>query len=144
MNVTAHIVVPDAAAAAAWYVKAFGASERSRVPLPGGKVLSVELVVGTSLLHVGSEFPAFGIVSPLTLGGTATVLQIETADAAQLWARALGEQAKVRHPLAEQFWGELHGQLSDPFGHRWNVAQKIRDVPHDELVRAAAQAFGAG
>jgi PhnB protein len=144
MNVTAHIVVPDAAAAAAWYVRAFGASERSRIPLPGGKVLSVELSVGASLLHVGSEFPAFGIVSPLTLGGTATVLQLETDDAAALWARALAEQATIRHALAEQFWGELHGQLTDPFGHRWNVAQKLRAVPHDELVAAAARAFGAG
>jgi len=94
--------------------------------------------------HVGSEFPAYGIVSPLTLGGTATVLQIDTDAAALLWARALGEQATVRHPLAEQFWGELQGQLTDPFGHRWNIAQKIRDVPQDELVRAAAQAFGSG
>ena len=142
MNVSAHLVVPDAAAAADWYVRAFGASERSRIPLPGGQVLSVELVLGSSVLHLGSEFPAFGIVSPLTLGGTATVLQIEVDDAAALWARALAERATARHPLAEQFWGELHGQLTDPFGHRWNIAQKIRDVPHDELVAAAARVFG--
>jgi PhnB protein len=38
--------------------------------------------------------------------------------------------------------GERHGQLTDPFGHRWNIAQKLREVPHDEIVAAAAQAFG--
>ena len=39
------------------------------------------------------------------------------------------------------FWGDRHGQLEDPFGHRWNIAQHLRDVPHDEVVAAAAQAF---
>jgi hypothetical protein len=38
------------------------------------------------------------------------------------------------------FWGDLHGQLDDPFGHRWNISQHLRDVPHDVVV-AAAQAF---
>src|SRR5690348_12865716 len=39
------------------------------------------------------------------------------------------------------FWGELHGQLADPFGHRWNVSQHLRDVPHDEVVAASARVF---
>ncbi|HVD89208.1 MAG TPA: hypothetical protein VNB91_09985, partial [Jatrophihabitantaceae bacterium] len=26
---------------------------------------------------------------------------------------------------------------ADPFGHRWNIAQHLRDVPHDEVVAAA-------
>jgi PhnB protein len=47
----------------------------------------------------------------------------------------------VRQPLQEAFWGDLHGQLDDPFGHRWNVSQHLRDVPHDEIVAAAARAF---
>jgi PhnB protein len=47
----------------------------------------------------------------------------------------------VRHELAEQFWGELHGQIVDPFGHRWNVAQRLRDVPADEIAAVAARLF---
>ena len=49
--------------------------------------------------------------------------------------------AEVRQPLTDMFWGDLHGQLDDPFGHRWNISQHLRDVPHDEIVAAAAQAF---
>jgi len=144
MNVSAHIVVPDAAAACAWYEKAFGAREQDRIPLPGGKVMSARIAIGESIVHVGSEFPAFGIVSPRTIGGTATVLQIETDNADTLFAQAVAAGAEVRHQLSDQFWGERHGQLVDPFGHRWNVAQRLRDVPHDEVVRAAAKAFGGG
>jgi PhnB protein len=142
MGISAHIVVPDAAAAADWYAKAFGAEEQSRIPLPGGKVMTVELRFGDSLVHVASEFPDFGILSPLAIGGTATVLQIDTDDADAAWARALEAGAEVHHELADQFWGERQGQLTDPFGHRWNIAQRIRDVPHDEVVASAAQIFG--
>lgn len=140
--VSPHIVVPDAGEASAWYARAFGAREVSRVPLPGDRVMSVEVQIGETDIHIGSEFPAAGILSPRSIGGTATVLQISTEDAQALWRRALDAGAEQRHPLAEQFWGELHGQLSDPFGHRWNIAQKIRDVPPDEIAAAAAELFG--
>jgi PhnB protein len=142
MNVSAHIVVPDADEASAWYARAFGATERSRIPLPGGKVMTAEVAFGDSVVHVGSEFPEMGILSPLAIGGTATVLQIDTDDADALWRRALDAGANAQHELADTFWGERHGQLTDPFGHRWNIAQRIRDIPHDEIVAAAARAFG--
>jgi PhnB protein len=142
MSISAHIVVPDAAAAADWYAKAFGAEEQERIPLPGGKVMTVELRFGDSLVHVASEFPDFGILSPLAIGGTATVLQIDTGDADALWARALEAGAEVHHEIADQFWGERQGQLTDPYGHRWNIAQRIREVPHDEVLAAAAEIFG--
>lgn len=144
MDIAAHIVVPDAAEASAWYARAFGAREVSRVPLPGDRVMTVEVAFGDSVVHVGSEFPEMGILSPLAIGGTATVLQIDTDDADGLWRRALDAGAEPMGELADAFWGERHGQLADPFGHRWNIAQRIREVPHDEIVAAAAEIFGGG
>jgi PhnB protein len=144
MDIAAHIFVPDAAEAAAWYSRAFGAREVSRVPLPRGRVMTIEVAFGDSVVHVGSEFPGMGILSPLAIGGTATVLQIDTDDADGLWRRALDAGAEPRGELADAFWGERHGQLADPFGHRWNIAQRLRDVPHDEIVAAAAEIFGGG
>jgi PhnB protein len=141
MKVTPHFVVPDAGEAAGWYERAFGAEELSRVPLPHGKVMSVVLQIGESVVHVGSEFPQAAILSPLSIGGTATVLQIDTEDADALWERALAAGATAHHPLADQFWGERHGQLTDPFGHHWNIAQHIKDVSDDEIAAAAAAAF---
>jgi PhnB protein len=142
MSISPHIVVPDADAAADWYVRALGAVERSRVPLPDGKVMTVELSFGDSLVHVASEFPEFGILSPAAIGGTATVLQVEVDDADAAWKRAVDAGAEVLHELADQFWGERQGQLTDPFGHRWNIAQRLREVPHEEIVAAAARVFG--
>lgn len=104
--------------------------------------MTVELVIGDSPVHLASEFPAAGILSPLSIGGTSTVLQIETDDADALWERALQAGADVHQELADQFWGERHGQLIDPFGHRWNIAQHIRDVAPEEITAAAAKLFG--
>ena len=142
MKLTVHLVVPDAAAAADWYARAFGARERSRIPLPGGGVMVVEVDFGGPVVHVGSEFPAAGIVSPLTVGGTATVLQLNVDDVDAAWSRAVDAGAEVHHELADTFWGEREGQIVDPFGHRWGLSQHVRDVSLDEMRRAAAEVFG--
>jgi PhnB protein len=140
-GITPHIVVRDAARAVEWYKRAFGAEERSRVPLPGGKLMSVELRLGDSAVMVADEFPEMGICSPQTVGGTSTVLNLSTGDVDALWRRAVEAGAEVLHPLRDQFWGDRHGQLTDPYGHRWGLAQRLRDVPHEEIVAAVATAF---
>ena len=56
-TITPHIVVRDAARAAEWYKEALGAEERSRIPVPGGKLMSVELWFGDSAVMVADEFP---------------------------------------------------------------------------------------
>ena len=141
-TITPHIVVRDAARAAEWYADALGAEERKRIPVPGGKLMSVELWFGDSVVMVADEFPEIGILSPQSLGGTATVLNLYVENVDALWERAVGAGAEVLHPLGDTFWGDRHGQITDPFGHRWGLAQHVRDVPTEEVVRAAAEAFG--
>jgi PhnB protein len=117
---------------------AFGAEEVSRIPVPDGRLMLVQLRIG--LLHIADEFTEMGVLAPPSIGGTPVVLALEVADAEVVFAQAVAAGAEIRQPLAEMFWGDRHGQLEDPFGHRWNIAQHLRDVPHDEVV-AAAQAF---
>jgi PhnB protein len=141
-TITAHIVVRDPESALGWYSTVFGAEERSRIPLPGGKIMAIELAIGDSTVMIADEFPDAGIVSPKALGGTYGALVVATDDADAMWQRALDAGAEVFHPLSDTFWGERTGQFIDPNGHRWGVAQHLRDVPHDEIVRGAAEAYG--
>jgi PhnB protein len=141
MSITAHIVVQGAERAAAFYRDAFAAEEVDRIPVPDGRLMSVQLRIGDSRLHLADEFPELGVLAPPSIGGTAVVLALQVPDARAVFAQAVTAGAKVRQPLAEVFWGDLHGQLEDPFGHRWNISQHLRDVPHDEVVAAAARAF---
>lgn len=92
-------------------------------------------------MHVADEFPEAGVLAPPSLGGTPVVLALEVSDAEAAFAQAVAAGATVRQPLHDAFWGDRHGQVQDPFGHLWNVQQHLRDVPHDELVDAAAKAF---
>jgi PhnB protein len=140
-SITPHIVVRDAARAAEWYREALGAEERSRIPVPGGKLMSVELRFGDSAVMIADEFPEMDVLSPLSIGGTPVVLHLDTDDVEALWNRALQAGAQVRHPLHDAFWGERYGQITDPFGHRWGLAQHQREVPLDELEEAAAAMF---
>lgn len=80
-------------------------------------------------------------LGPRAIGGTPVVLALEVGDADAVFAEAVTAGAEVRQPLHDAFWGDRHGQLEDPFGHRWNVTQHLRDVPRDEIVAAAAAAF---
>jgi PhnB protein len=70
------------------------------------------------------------------------VLGLDVNDAAAVFAQAVTAGAEIRQPLADMFWGDRHGQPDDPFGHRWNIDQHLRDVPNEEIAAAAAaQAF---
>jgi PhnB protein len=140
-TITPHIVVRDAIAASEWYQRALGAEERDRLPLPNGRLMYAELRFGDSPVMVADEFPDLGILSPLTLGGTAVVLHIFTESVDSAWQRAVDAGAVVLAPLEEQFWGDRQGQLLDPYGHKWGLAQHIRDVSRDEIAAAAAAMF---
>jgi PhnB protein len=143
MPIVAHIVVQGAERAVAFYAEAFGAQEVSRIPVPDGRLMSVQLRIGGGLLHLADEFPEMGVLAPPSIGGTPVVLALEVDDADVAFARAVAAGAQVRQPLADMFWGDRHAQLDDPFGHRWNISQHLRDVPQDEIVAAAARLFTA-
>jgi uncharacterized glyoxalase superfamily protein PhnB len=142
MPLTPHIVVQGAGRAVAFYRDAFAAEEIDRIPTPDGRLMSVQLRIGDGIVHVADEFPEMGVLAPPSIGGTPVVLALEVADAEAVFAQAVAAGAQVRQPLQDMFWGDRHGQLDDPFGHRWNVSQHLRDVPHDEVVAGAAKAFG--
>jgi PhnB protein len=140
-TITAHVVVRDAARAVEWYTNVLGAEELLRIPTPDGRLMSVELRFGDSTVMLADEFPEMGIVSPQTLGGTYMALHLMVDDVDKVWQRALDAGAEVFHPLQDSFWGERAGQVIDPFGHRWSLAQHLHDVSPAELVRRGQEMF---
>jgi PhnB protein len=140
--ISAHIVVQGAERAARFYSEAFGATEARRVPVPDGRLMSVELHVGPSTLHLADEFPEMGVLAPPSIGGTPVVLALEVEDPDATFSRAVEAGATALAPVADAFWGDRQGQLEDPFGHRWNVFARVRDVPDAEVEARAAALFG--
>jgi PhnB protein len=44
---------------------------------------------------------------------------------------------------ADQFWGDRFGSVTDPFGHSWQIATHVEDVPPEEMAKRAEEAFAA-
>jgi hypothetical protein len=39
------------------------------------------------------------------------------------------------------FWGDRYCQVKDPFGHRWSIGTKIKDLTPAEIEAAGKEAF---
>jgi uncharacterized glyoxalase superfamily protein PhnB len=116
------LAIQGAANAIAFYVKAFGAKEKSRMIGPGGKIMHAELKIGDRVLFLGDEAPEMGAPSPKTLGGSPVSLMHYVKDVDAVYARAVAAGAKPVMPPADMFWGDRFGSVVDPFGHRWSIA----------------------
>ena len=149
-SVTPAIVVRDAAAAIDFYKKAFGAEEIDRMAGPDGSIMHAEIRIGDSILMLGEENEQWGTKSPLSLNGVHGSLHIYVEDADAAFSRALEAGATVRYPLEDAFWGDRYGKVTDPFGHEWGLATRVKDMTKAEMEKAgqewmakAAQAMGA-
>ena len=136
-TITPQLAVSGVAAAIAWYSKALGAHELLRNAAPDGRIMHSELLLGDSRFFVVDEFPG-SMQSPGTLGGTPVTLHLYVADVDALFARAVEEGATVLMPVADQFWGDRYGMLTDPYGHRWSIASRIEDLSPRALQQRAA------
>jgi PhnB protein len=142
-SLTPHIVVKGAAKAIDFYKKAFGAEEIHRYGKPDGSVMHALLRIGDSMLMLGDEAPEMKCLGPTTIGGTAVTLNLYVADADKAWERAVQAGAKVKMPIADMFWGDRYGLVTDPFGHDWAIATRKQDLTSDQVM-AAGKAFMSG
>ena len=140
-TVTPSIFVAGAAKAIDFYKKALGAEEVMRFPGPDGTIMHAEIRIGDSLIMLGDEMPDHGGRGPKSLGGTPVGFFVYKEDVDAAWKRAIDAGAKEIMPLADQFWGDRAGCLEDPFGHRWWLAQHMRDMTPEELRKAAESFF---
>jgi uncharacterized glyoxalase superfamily protein PhnB len=142
-TVTPHLVVRDAAKAIEFYKKAFGAKELRRAPGPGGKIMHAEIQIGDSRIFLNDEFPEMGSRSPLALNGTPVTIHLQVEDVDALYQQATKAGAKVVMPLADQFWGDRYGIVTDPFGHQWSLGAHVKDLTPEEMQKAAQAAFAS-
>ena len=144
-RVTPYLMVDGASAAIDFYTSVLGAKERGRMPAPNDKIGHAELEIGDSLIMLADEFPDMDVRGPRAIGGTPVTLHVYVEDADSVFDRAVQAGAKPLRPVEDQFYGDRAGQFEDPFGHRWNVATHVEDIPPDEMMkRAEAAMAGAG
>jgi PhnB protein len=138
-----YLAVEDAAEAIEYYKQAFGAKERLRMEAPGGKIGHAELEIGDSLVMVSDPFPQASTRSPKELGGTSAGAFMYVEDVDAVVKKAVDAGATVTMEVADQFWGDRFGSITDPFGHLWSIATHVEDLPPEKMAERAKEAMAA-
>jgi PhnB protein len=136
-----YLAVDDAARAIEYYGKAFGAKEVVRMDAPGGKIGHAELEIGDSRIMLADPFPQASTRPPKELGGTSASVFMYVEDVDAVVKRALDAGATITMEVADQFWGDRFGTITDPFGHVWSIATHVEDVPPEEMAERAKAAM---
>jgi PhnB protein len=136
-----YLVVKGAAKAIEFYAKAFGAREVFRLVEPSGKVGHAELEIGKSTLMLADEYPDFGALSPVTLGGSPVALHLYVEDVDAVVLRATAAGATVLRPVKDEFFGDRTAMVADPFGHKWHLSTRKENVSPEEMQRRMDAAY---
>ena len=140
-SITPTLIVKNGDAAIEFYKKGLGAEERRRMKGPDGRVAHAELKLGDSVFMLSDEYPEMNCHSPKSIGGSPVSMYVYVEDVDSLFDKAVSAGAKALDPVKDQFWGDRHGRLEDPFGHLWSIATHKKDLSEDEMKSAAEAAF---
>ena len=138
---TPYLMCRGADQAIAFYKKAFGAKEKTRMLGPDGKIMHAEITIGNSHIMLGEENVAMGMHSPQSLGGSPAGVMLYVPSVDKTFNAAVAAGAKVEMPVADQFWGDRYGKLTDPFGHSWSIATHIEDLTPKQQDQRAQEFF---
>jgi PhnB protein len=140
--VTPYLFIQGAASALEFYKRAFGAVEMLRFEGPDGTIGHAEIRIGDSPVMLADEVPEMEARSPRTYGGSPVGLMIYVKDVDTTFPQAIEAGGKELRPLADQFYGDRSGTLTDPYGHIWTVATHKEDVSREELRRRSEEQMG--
>lgn len=141
-SITPILIVKDGLKAIEYYKKVFGAIDKGTMMMPDNKsVAHAELMIGDSKIMLSNEFPEMKSLSPTSIGGSPVSLYLYVDDADKTFNLAVAEGGKSLFPVKDQFYGDRHGSIQDPFGHIWSIATHIKDLTKEEMKKAAEEAF---
>jgi uncharacterized glyoxalase superfamily protein PhnB len=142
-TVTPQLTLRDAARAIDFYKQAFGAQELMRMPSPDGRgIWHAEIRIGDSVMFVADEMPQGPAAAPSPTHKPTAIIQLYVADCDAVFDAAVQAGARVSMPLADMFWGDRYGSVTDPFGQVWGVATHLKN-PTPEEIRKGAEEFAA-
>ena len=127
--ITPYLTVRDAAAAAAFYQKAFGFEQTEMIPRKDGSPAHVGMTFcGHSVVMFGPEGMQGDMQSPASSGATVPVsFYVYCDDVAQLVAQARAAGANILAEPEDMFWGDRVASIADPDGYQWTFATQVAE-----------------
>ncbi|MEM7199196.1 MAG: VOC family protein [Planctomycetota bacterium] len=144
-TVTPHLIIDGCAKALDFYGEAFGAQELMRAPMEGtDKLMHASIKIGDSIVMLADAFPDWGSPGPDPKRNSPVMIHLFVEDVDAAYDRAVKAGATAVMPVQDQFWGDRYGLVQDPFGHRWSIATRTKDLTPEEMAEGARKAFGGG
>jgi PhnB protein len=139
-RLTPYLIVDGASDAIDFYTEVLGATERVRMPGDAPESIGhAEIAIGNSVIMLADEFPDMGVLGPKSIGGSPVTIMVYVEDVDAVFDKAVRAGARALEEPTDQFYGDRSGQFEDPFGHRWNIASHVEDVPAEEMQRRMAE-----
>src|SRR3984957_5825679 len=141
MLVCPYLAGRGAARAIQFYQKVFGATEAYRLTDPSGRIGHAEILIGQSRIMLADEAPAWGHLSPEAVGGCPAKFRLAVDNVDEMVQRAVDAGAILLRPVADEFYGERMGMVTDPFGFSWHISTTKNKVSPAEMQRRWDEVF---
>jgi len=132
-TLTPYLTVTHAERCIDFLKQAFDAKELHRTTTPEGSIAHAQLRIGDSMLMLSEQCKDW------PSAGCGIYLYVPDTDATYRKALAAGATS-IMEP-ADQFYGDRNAGVRDAFGNIWWIGTHIRDVPPDELEKAAQETY---
>jgi PhnB protein len=120
-----YLTFKGCAEAIEFYKKAFGATERMRMPNANGGIGHAEIAIGDSIVCMADEATHAGAYSAEHYGGSPVSLLLYVDDCDSGYRRALDAGATSLREPADQPYGDRMSGVQDPFGFQWWIATPL-------------------
>lgn len=123
-GVIPYLQVVNASAAVELYKRAFGAKELSRTPTDDGqRIMNCQLEINGGVMMIMDAMPEHGFPHQPSHSYT---MQLIVPEGQAWFDRAVEAGCKVAMPFQKMFWGDLWGQVTDPFGVHWGIDEPAK------------------
>ncbi len=140
-SITPCLIVKNANKAIDFYTKVFGSKVVMRMEKPDGKIGHAELRIGDSKIMLSDECPEMNALAPKSPADLSSTLYVYIKDVDVVVARAISLGASLIRPVETMFYGDRHGTVADPFGHKWHIATHVEDVTPAKVRKRAAELY---
>lgn len=129
-TVTPYLLTDDADRLLGFLQKAFNASIQEKVLGPEGRTAHAAVLIGNSMVMLGSK-------PGTTSNHSMLYLYVDDTDA--MYQQALSAGAKSIQEPKNQFYGDRNAAVEDCCGHQWWIGTHVEDVSPEELERRAKE-----
>lgn len=119
-----RLIVDDPDAAIEFYRRALDARLGARYVIDG-VVVHVLLEIGDAVFTLAAEVAEWGLLSPLSVGGSSSLITLGVVDAPAVGAAMVDAGAEVVVPIEDRPYGRCEGRVRDPFGHLWIPSHRL-------------------